>query len=90
MTSFGKNPPGHDHEPPQTGPEVEIIINNAPFTIHRGRQSVATIKQVGGVPSADDLEQVVNGQLTPLADDGSVTIKGGEVFLSHIKDCGSS
>jgi len=90
VTSRGKNPPGHDHEPPQTGPEVEISINNTIFTIHRGRQTVVAIKQVGGVPLADDLEQVIDGQLTPLADDASVTIKGGEVFLSHIKDCGSS
>ena len=90
MTSPGKNPPGHDQDPPQTGPEVEITINQVTYTIHRGRRTVAEIKQVGRVPLADDLEQVVAGKLEPLPDDGAVTLKGGEVFVSHIKDCGSS
>jgi hypothetical protein len=79
---------GIDHagNDPQTGPSVTITVNNNLKTIHRGRQSVATIKQVGGVPLADDLVQIIDGVLTPLPDDGAVTIKGGEVFLSHVKD----
>ncbi len=75
---------------PQTGPQVTITINNVLKHIHRGHQTVAAIKTLGGVPLADDLEEVVNGRLKPLADDGAVTIKGGEVFISHPKDSGSS
>jgi hypothetical protein len=37
-----------------------------------------------------ELEQLIAGKLTPLADGATVTIKGGEVFLSHPKDGGAS
>jgi hypothetical protein len=69
---------------------VEILVNNKPRGIHRGRQSVQEIKAAGGVALADELEQVIDGKLTPLADDASVVIKGGERFVSHPRDSGSS
>ena len=72
------------------GPNVSVTINNVEKEIHRGRQTVAEIKNAGNVPLADDLEQVIDGKLTLLPDDGAVTIKGGEVFVSHPKDSGSS
>lgn len=75
---------------PQTGPEVTITINNDPFRIHRGRNTVIEIKKVGGVPLADELEQLIDGKLVPLPDDGAVTIKGSEIFISHVRDSGSS
>jgi hypothetical protein len=73
--------------------QVTITIDNADVPIHRGRQSVAAIKSAGKVPLAYQLEQVNDGgtpPLTELKDDGSVTIKGGERFLSHPRDSGSS
>jgi hypothetical protein len=79
-----------EQDKPQTGPTVTITINGTEKSIHRGRQKVAEIKALGGVPLADDLEQVIDGKLVPLSDDGAVTIKGGEVFLSHPKDSGAS
>lgn len=69
---------------------VEITIDNKKKMIHRGHQTVAEIKTVGDVPLADDLDQVIDGVLTPLADNSSITIKGGEVFISHPKDGASS
>lgn len=73
-------------EHPPEGPVVEITVNGTKFPIHRGRNSVAAIKTVAGVPLTDDLEQVIDNKLTPLPDDGAVTIKGNEVFISHVKD----
>lgn len=81
---------GSHESQPQTGPEVTITINGVPKEIHRGHQTVAAIKAAGGVPLADDLEQQVDGKLKLLPDDGAVTIKGGEIFVSHPKDSGSS
>jgi hypothetical protein len=75
---------------PQPGPTVAIKVNGLDHNIHRGHQTVTAIKQVGGVPLADDLEQIVDGSLVLLTDDGAVTIKGGEQFVSHPKDSGSS
>ena len=75
---------GHGNE------DVSISINGVTKQIHRGSHTVAEIKTLGDVPLADDLEQVIDGKLTPLPDDGRVTIKGGEIFVSHPKDSGSS
>lgn len=78
------------HEKPDTGPAVTITVNRVQYQIHRGHQTVAAIKAAAGVPAADDLEQNVDGKLELLKDDGGVTLKGGEVFISHPKDSGSS
>ena len=74
----------HKHE------TVIITVDNHEKTIKRGKHSVADIKSVGGVMLSLDLEEILGGVLTPLNDDGNVTIKGGEVFISHPKDSGSS
>jgi len=75
---------------PEPGPEVTITVNNDPHQIHRGRRTVAEIKTAGGVRLADELDQFIDGKLTELTDDGSVVIKGGEVFVSHVRSGGSS
>lgn len=70
---------------------VSIKVNDTPVEIHRGRQTVSEIKRLGGVPAADELAQVTEGQpLKPLADDGFVVIRGGEEFVSYPKDSSSS
>jgi hypothetical protein len=80
----------NDNKNREQGPIVTITVDTKPYKIHRGRQTVAEIKTVAGVPLAFELEQLINGKLTPLPDDGAVTLKGGEVFLSHPKDGGAS
>ena len=77
----------HDKE---NGPEVSITVDGKPFEIHRGHEAVAKIKLLGSVPTAYDLEQVIDKKLIPLDDNGSVTIKGNEIFVSHPKDSSSS
>lgn len=72
------------------GPEVRIVVDNRDYDIHRGRQAVAAIKALAGIPLAYELEQIVDGKPTPLPDDGAVTIKGGERFISHPRDASSS
>lgn len=72
------------------GPNVTTTVNGQPVTIHRGRRTVTEIKQAAHVPLAHDLELVSDGVLKPLADDGALVIKGGEVFVSHPKDAASS
>jgi hypothetical protein len=80
-----ESPAAEKHGTVEQGPNVEITINNARKLIHRGRQTVVEIKNVGGVPLADELEQLIDGRLIPLRDDASVTIKGGEIFMSHVR-----
>jgi hypothetical protein len=80
----------NDNKDPEQGPEVTITVDTKPYKIHRGHRTVAEIKNIAGVPLAFEMEQLVNGKLTPLPDDGAVTLKGGEIFLSHPKDGGAS
>ena len=83
-------PVSTSHPTPDVGPDVVILVNNEKFTIHRGHQTVAHIKTVAGVPLAHELEQIVDGKMIPLPDDGGVTLKGGEVFVSHPRSGQSS
>jgi len=69
---------------------VKITINDSEKEIHRGNQSVVEIKNIGQVQLNYMLEQLIDGKLTPLDDNGSVVIKGGEIFIGHIKDGASS
>lgn len=82
---------GNEVKPhPEPDKLVPITVNGPERMIHRGRRSVSEIKTVGEVPQADALEQLIDGTLVPLEDNGSVTIKGREEFFSHPKDGGSS
>lgn len=76
----------HDH-----GKEnVTITINNNQYEVHRGHHTVAELKALAGIPIPYDLNIVVDGKFEPLPDDGGVTIKGGEEFISNPKDGASS
>lgn len=79
------------HEEKNQGKEnVIITINNVEFQIHRGHHTVAELKTLAGVPLAYDLNLVENGKFILQADDGGVTIKGGEEFITNPKDGASS
>jgi hypothetical protein len=69
---------------------VDVHVNNQKVVLHAGRYEVKTFKKVAGVPQADDLEKLINCKLDPVPDDGTLEIKGGEVFISHVKDGGAS
>ena len=79
-----------DQEEDHSRDIVTITVNTIDRDIHRGRQPVSEIKRVGEVPQADELAQVVDGKLVPLDDNGAVTIKGGEAFVSHPRDSSAS
>lgn len=77
----------HKQEEPRL---VEIKINDKPYKITRGKHSVAEIKKIGGIPANHELDELINGKLTPLANDSFVLIKGCEQFFGHVKDGSSS
>jgi len=72
-----------DGQLPQTGPTVSITVDGRPYSLHRGHEPVSAIKTAAGVPQAYQLDQDINGVLTPLDQNGAVTIKGGEIFVSY-------
>lgn len=78
-----------EHHEPQHK-EVKITIDNKGYEVKPGEHGVAALKELAGIPAAKELEEIINGILTPLADDAKVMIHGGEVFLSHARRGGSS
>jgi predicted Rdx family selenoprotein len=62
---------------------VKITVDGKSFEIGRGKEPVAAIKKVASVPAANQLDQDINGVLTPIDQDGSVLIRGGEIFVSY-------
>jgi hypothetical protein len=69
---------------------VEIKINRVEYKIPRGPLKVTSLKDLAEIPPADEVEQVRHGNLEPIADDATLEIKGGEKFISHPRDGGSS
>ncbi len=69
---------------------ITIFVNNKEVHLHRGSYDVATLKQLSGVPLADDLDELIHNKLKPVPDSETVHIGGCEVFISHVKDGGSS
>jgi hypothetical protein len=61
---------------------VKITVDGKSYEIKPGNEPVSAIKQVADVPPAYQLDQDINGVLTPLNQTGEVVIKGGEVFVS--------
>jgi hypothetical protein len=84
--------PGTEHfySQAKADTKVIIIVNELNYKIEAGLRSVAEIKTVGQVPLGYDLEQLIDGKLTPLKDEAVVEIKGNEIFFGHVKDGSSS
>ncbi|NBS71813.1 hypothetical protein EBT31_23290 [bacterium] len=89
INSFNQKVMANEHEEHGHG-DVPVFINNVRHMVAKGFHSVVDLKNIGGVPLADELEQVMHGKLVPLPDDGKVEIGGGEKFVSHPRDSASS
>lgn len=80
--------PGIDHFYSEVIP-IKIEINSKEYAIKAGIYTVTQIKELGNINPAYEVEQLIDGKLVPLDDNGTVQIKGGEQFFSHVRD-GSS
>jgi hypothetical protein len=69
---------------------VTVTINGKPKEIHRGNDTVTELKVLLGVDASQALDEVIGGEFKPLEDTQRITIKGGEVFVSHARHGGSA
>lgn len=69
---------------------VTIYIKKKEYKVTPGQHSVSEIKEIGGIPQAYELEQLINGKLTPLDDNAVIDIKGCEQFFAHPREGKSS
>jgi hypothetical protein len=70
--------------------KVEVTVDHKPRHVFPGSYVVSTFKEIVHVPASKVLEQVIAGELKLLADNETIEIKGGEVFISHVRTGGSS
>lgn len=74
----------------ETSHEVKVTVDGQVHEVRRGEYVVAEFKRLVGVDAARELDEVVHGELKPLDDNAHIHIKGGEVFVSHVRTGGSS
>jgi hypothetical protein len=84
---------GKDHQEEHSSHgknKVTVKIDTKKTLVQRGSYLVAEFKVMVGVDPSKELDQIVDGQLTPLDDSTRIVIKGGEEFISHVRAGGSS
>ncbi len=69
---------------------VPVTIDNRTVEVQSREWVVSQLKATLGVDASRELEQVVGGKLVPLDDNAKIHIRGGEVFVSHVRGGGSS
>jgi hypothetical protein len=76
---------GHHHKK-----EVVVTVDGKTHHVPEGTYVVSVFKKLVGVDPSKELDEVVHGELKPLDDNQTIHIKGGEVFISHARQGGSS
>ena len=77
-------------EDPQHGPEVTITVDSVEHEVHRGSILVSKLKEEVGIDPSMVLSIFNGAEFMDLSDTDRVTIKGGEVFASHVPKGSSS
>ena len=70
--------------------KVQVSINGKQYEIPAGNIKVVRLKQLAGIPAADELAEIREGKLFPLPDDGQADVKQCDVFVSYPRSCSAS
>ena len=93
MNQVDTQPAATQQVQPEAKPDkhlVTVSVDGQAKEVARGKYIVSEFKPIVGAPADYELDQVVDGEFKPLADDATVHIKGDEVFVSHVRRGGSS
>lgn len=69
---------------------VLVTMDTVPHRVRAGRYIVKNFKRLVGVDPTYQLDQVIGSEFKELQDDAKIVIKGGEVFVSHVRGGGAS
>ena len=69
---------------------IAVTCNGKPARIAQGCFSVSELKTKLGVEPELELDEVKEGQFTPLHDGDLFDVKEGDVFVSHVRRGGYS
>jgi hypothetical protein len=83
-------PPGSQDHSEHGKDKVTVTVDGIKKRVHRGTYVIAELKAALDVDPSRALDQVINGEFKPLDDAQRITIKGDEVFVSHVRQGGSS
>lgn len=72
------------------GEEVAVTVDGKIKHVPEGTYLVSKFKELVGVSPSKELDEVIHGELKPLDDNSKIHIKGGEIFVSHARQGGSS
>jgi hypothetical protein len=67
------------------GKVVTVTVDTKPHTVRKGRYIVSDFKRLVGVDPTYQLDEVVHGEFIERTDDAKISIKGKEVFVSHVR-----
>ncbi len=70
--------------------EVAVTVDGKTSQVPEGTYVVSEFKKLVGVDPSKELDEVVHGELKALDDNQKIHIKGGEIFISHARQGGSS
>lgn len=69
---------------------IKVTVDGKPFTVEKHKYLVSEFKQLVGVPPDYELDQVIDGVFTQLVDTAEIHLKNGDIFVSHVRQGGSS
>lgn len=64
---------------------VTVTVDTKPHSVRKGRYLVSDFKRLVGVDPTYQLDEVVHGEFIERKDTEKVSIKGKEVFVSHVR-----
>lgn len=64
---------------------VVVRVDGGEHRVRPGVYVVKNFKKLVGVDPTYELDQVIGGEFKELHDDAKIVIKGGEVFVSHVR-----
>lgn len=67
------------------GTLVTVTVDTKPHTVRKGRYLVSEFKRLVGVDPTYQLDEVVHGEFVERKDTEKISIKGKEVFVSHVR-----
>jgi hypothetical protein len=76
----------HEHHEHQ----VTVTVDTKEKRVRSGDWLVSEFKKEVGVDADRVLDEVIGGEFKPLDDKATIDIEGGEVFVSHVRQGGSS
>lgn len=69
---------------------VTVTVDGNPQKVERGTYGLAEFKTLVGVAENMDLDELINGKFEAIDESKKIHIKGGEIFVSHVKTGQSS